>query len=466
METTFSKRDAFVQKSIAAALGSFGGVVLSDAVKAAPTRRAAMRRAVLTSSALTLTRDAQGVLRWNLGTPRPPGPGRDAIARRRGLRRAVLPVTPVLTQHLFDQLPASKIGEWLKGADQKLSRPAWNDKGELWGLRRLSKAGKWLPMSFEDTKKLAGKKVLLIIHGTFSHNDAILSGIKAASNGDAFLSAALTKYDHIIGFDHPTLSQSPMVNAFDLAARLAHGLPASLDIITHSRGGLVTRWFAEGFRHPGLPVRAVLVGAPLAGTSLASPARVRAVMDFLANVGDAVGTVSAMGGGLILTLASTLAGVMSRVTGALATPLADAIIALIPGFAAQSREGQNTELRALRRNTGAYDFSQTGGPLLYSYIRSDFQPQGDEKGVWSFLKTFVKRPGAVLLDSAADAVFESANDLVVDTDSMNETGEFPDHTPATKLVCAHDFGASATVHHTNYFEQPQTLKAVRAVFGF
>ena len=73
-----------------------------------------------------------------------------------------------------------------------------------------------------------------------------------------------------------------MLNAFDLASRLAKGVPASLDIVAHSRGGLVVRWLCEGFRHPSLRCNAVLVGSPLAGTSLAAPARARAVMDFLA----------------------------------------------------------------------------------------------------------------------------------------------------------------------------------------
>ena len=53
-------------------------------------------------------------------------------------------------------------------------------------------------------------------------------------------------------------------------------LNGPLDVIAHSRGGLVTRWALEGFGIGGAgPFRAVMVGAPIGGTSLASPPQLR-----------------------------------------------------------------------------------------------------------------------------------------------------------------------------------------------
>lgn len=459
-------RDRRVSGAVSAAMQGLGGISLRDEI-ALQRRRAAPQRAALETRALNLVRGADQVLRWQIGTAREPGPGREALERRRaGPRRAPLPAPLVLSQVLFDSLEPSKIAQWIEIADQKLTRPAWNERGQLWGLRRLGKGGRLSPFGPDELPQLAGKKMLLLVHGTFSNCDSVLKEIDAAPGGPAMLSAALVKYDFVLTFDHPTLGQSPMLNAFDLASRLAQGVPASLDLIAHSRGGLVVRWFCEGFRQSSLSCRAILVGAPLAGTSIAAPARARAVMDFLANVGDAVGTATAMSGGVILSVASTLAGLFARVTGALSTPLADAIIALVPGFAAQSRARNNAEVRALRVNTGAFDFSSASSPVRYFVIRSNFSPAAE--GVWGFMKSFVTRPGAVVLGAAADFVFQDDNDLVVDTSSMAQTGELagPPATLALISSVAHDFGASRTVHHCNYFQQRQTISAIRSTLGF
>ena len=172
-----------------------------------------------------------------------------------------------------------------------------------------------------------------------------------------------------------------------------------------------------------------------------------------------------MGGGIILALASTLTGLFARVAGTLSTPLADAIVALVPGFAAQSREGGNAELRALRINTGTFDFSDPNSPVRYAVIRSNFEPI--EEGVWGFIKSFVTRPGASFLDAATNFIFEDANDLVVDTASMDETGELVDPPAGRAAIAtiAHDFGTSRSVNHCNYFQQRETIRAIRTTFA-
>ncbi len=458
-------QDPLVREIAGDALRSLGCEPV-EAVVAAKRMRAAPQRAALESRALNLVRDHGGLLRWHIGPPPAPGPGRDLLAKRRGLRRAPLAAPLVLSQTLFEKQDTSKVSDLLIAADRRLSRPAWNDAGQLWGLRRFTKAGKLVPFEIADLPKLVGRNVLLIIHGTFSNSDAVMRGLEKAPGGRAMLSAALKGYDLVLAFDHPTLAQSPMLNAFDLAAKFAHGTPKTLDVIAHSRGGLVARWFCEGFRQDQTRCRVIMVGAPLAGTSLAAPARIKAVMDFLSNTGEAIGLAAGLGGGVLLTLAGSLAGFFARVTGALSTPLADAIVAMIPGLSAQSRHGSNPELRALRVNTGAFDFSAAASPVRYWVIRSNFAPV--ESGAWGFIKSFVARPGASLLDTAADCVFPGANDLVVDLDSMDQTGERAGTQPEPSLIAsiAHDFGDSRSVHHTNYFEQRETVQAVRQTFGF
>ena len=68
---------------------------------------------------------------------------------------------------------------------------------------------------------------------------------------------------------------------------------------------------------------------------------------------------------------------------------------------------------------------------------------------WKFWKWFRK---GTLFDAGADLIFPGANDLVVDTVSMTDV---PGNViqPGDLL----DFGTGDVVHHTNYFEQKDTL---------
>ena len=70
-------------------------------------------------------------------------------------------------------------------------------------------------------------RVLLFVHGTFSETSAILDQLQATDDGRRFLSDAASKYDALLAFDHPTISVSPMLNAFDL--QKLSDLPANLE---------------------------------------------------------------------------------------------------------------------------------------------------------------------------------------------------------------------------------------------
>jgi hypothetical protein len=76
---------------------------------------------------------------------------------------------------------------------------------------------------------------------------------------------------------------------------------------------------------------------------------------------------------------------------------------------------------------------------------------------WKFWRNFRKdRIG----DVAADIVFPSDNDLIVDTWSMDDFG-----TPKLELAgkpC--DFGTSSSVWHCNYFRQDRSIDYLAGVF--
>jgi hypothetical protein len=385
----------------------------------------------------SLVRDG-GVLRWRAGTV--PATG----LRQRAAGRAALPPGQIVKQYAFERLEPSQVHAALLGLDQRLT-PAGT------GLRRLHN-GQLLPF---DPRRAAGKKVLLIVHGTFSTAEAVVTeGLQSTPAGLRLLADAARRYDAVLVFDHPTLSVSPMLNAFDLAA-LLRPAPASIDMVCHSRGGLVARWFCEAFAEPSIKRRVLFVASPLAGTSLAAAPRLKSSLDLLTNTADMLRTLGDSAAAQPLFLAASgLMRVLSAVTGGAArAPILDAAIALIPGLDGQSRVGNNQELLRLRANTGAADFAS--GQVRYFSVQANFEPR--DIG-WNFLRLFSK-PMQRLGDWGADLVFQGPNDLIVDTASMAETAD------GRPVTIAHDFGTTDRVHHTNYFVQPETIRAVRSSFG-
>lgn len=387
---------------------------------------------------LSLVRDSTGVLRWEPGVP---NLGFGGPARRAG--RANLPAGRVVQQFAFEKIPANKVVTALGKLDDLLT-PARN-------LRQWNPAtGKLDP--FPDGSRAAGKRVLLLIHGTFSNSENMLQGISAAPEGGKFLADAASKYDLVLTFDHPTVGVSPVMNAFDLAG-LLRPLPKELHIVCHSRGGLVTRWFLEAFATDALrsTARAILVGSTIGGTSLASPAKLRSAMDYLATVGETLGRIANLvpphpfitGAGMIMQVLTSVASFAAK------TPVFDAAIALIPGLHGQARIGNNHEISRLRAN-----YAKSG--IRYFAVTADFQPK--DPG-WNFLQYFSK-PMQRLANWGADLVFENPNDLVADVVSMSDLA---DGAPITDV---HDFKTTSIVHHTNYFEQPETLAFIRKSLGF
>jgi hypothetical protein len=286
----------------------------------------------------------------------------------------------------------------------------------------------------------------------------MLGEFVATPHGKAFLDAAHSgerKYDNIAFFEHATLAVSPVINALELGRFMA-GSSGQIDVIAHSRGGLIVRWWLEAFGKsldlsPDTPVRVVFAGSPLHGTSLAAPDKLQHAMSLFSNIGTfAAGTMKLAGAANpFLWVASSLIEVIVSVTGALAnTVLLDALVALIPGLSGQSRVENNHELNLLRLGPCAVS------PMYY-VVKSNFET--DNPG-WMFWQNFRQDR---MKDLAADIVFPGANDLVVDTLSMTELGEL-DFPLKVQDVC--DFKTSNTVWHCNYFRQQETVTFITTKF--
>jgi hypothetical protein len=333
----------------------------------------------------------------------------------------------------FDDLPGNQIHEGLSRLDGRLTPQV--------GLRRLSPDGTLRPLDGH----LQGRS-LLFVHGTFSNCDSILDAL--SRNHPAFIQWMLDAYDgRVIAYDYPTLSQQALASAMGLSRLLSGRIQGPVDVVSHSQGGLVTRYWREVFDAERLgETRSVFVAGTLAGTSLAAPWALRRAMKAMANVAWVVAQGTKVAGAVpwFGAMAGLIALLQKSVDFLAKTPAIDAGVALVPGLSGMSKVGTNAELRELHRACHAV-------PDGYFAITGDFEPA--QEG-WAFWRRFFSRTQ----DGAADLLFRAPNDLVVDTEAMTRLGDGRE-IPRDRV---HHFKAGvAHVHHTNYFEQKATVDAIR-----
>lgn len=269
-----------------------------------------------------------------------------------------------------------------------------------------------------DLAELAAQgRVLLLVHGTASTAASAFGALP-----EPLLATLAERYGgRLVAFEHPTISVAPVDNVAWLAEQLV-GLGTGrlgVDLLAHSRGGLVSRLLAEQPDRTGgrLEVgRAVLVASPNAGTALADDDRIGQLLDRLT------------------TMADLLPDPLGR-------PVLDVVLRIVQQVAVGALHGLDG-LAAMDPDSAFLgDVLNTGSPDRsgYAAVAADFEP----------------RPGSALaqvaLDGLSDVVFaEAANDLVVPTDGCYDVpglGGFP---VADRLV----FAAREAVDHNGYWTRP------------
>ncbi len=276
----------------------------------------------------------------------------------------------------------------------------------------------------------APAKGLLFLHGTFSHASAAFSDLAR----DGGFEALSKLYEgRVFAFNHLTVGRSPQENATALleAVRgasfgfsLGSSRGSSLDVVTHSRGGLVARLLASSAGAPRVN-RVFLAASPNEGTPLASPARWDRLAAWLANLGEMF-----PGGALAFGLdfaAEALVWMASRAGGTL------------PGIAAMDPAGGLVE----KLNTIA------ARPYEVAAVVARYEPRDSA----------ARR----LLDAAAGIFFEDPNDLVVPTEGGVRFGAAPP-VPEKNVIRfgpGGNAGAGAVVHHLNLFAQKETRNGLK-----
>lgn len=258
----------------------------------------------------------------------------------------------------------------------------------------------------------AGPSLLVVhgftgsIHGSFGDlSDDVVGTIAGAYGGRA------------LAYDHPTLVATPLTNA-ELARDqlLAAGTPLTLDVLAHSRGGLVARELAHLLDSTGSRIRSItFVATPNDGTPLADTNRPMGLLDALTNLAGAV-----PGSDAIALALELLKDIVVR-SG----------LDALEGLRAMDPDGGY--LRALNDRA-------VGGDLAVRAIAADFEPMSDA----GIVRT--------ARDRLVDAYFGGVrNDLIVPTLSTIVTKGRFGVPPQQRLV----LDSSRGVDHSTFWTNPR-----------
>jgi hypothetical protein len=282
-----------------------------------------------------------------------------------------------------------------------------------------------------DWASLRGGPVLLLIHGLFSSVEGMLSGL-----APEVLARWCDRYGgRVIAFNHPTVSVGPDVNAaafLQAAARSLQGERLELDVVAHSRGGIVARALCENADtiagNGPCAVRSVyFVAVPNAGSPLGDAGRLPDLVDTITNC------VANLPDGALAYSMETIVGLV-MLMGQVASTALPGIVAL------STREGFVVDRlnRSGRRS-----------PAIYGAAAADFAPRPGSENGW-----FLGRLGS----AAVRPAFESngrpiANDLVVPFQSVYSNNGHPAF-PIANTLC---YEPSDGVWHSGFFAQSRTI---------
>jgi pimeloyl-ACP methyl ester carboxylesterase len=176
-----------------------------------------------------------------------------------GSASKVLSVVEYPVEHLAGELGAKWFADWENNKHPSVIRwfPA---EGNL-------SVGE--PLSPTNWHQLAQGPTLLFIHGIFSSCEAGFAGI---GHDTSTWPQLRERYrNRIIGFDHPTASVQPADNAKWFLDQIPEKVELDLDIVCHSRGGLVARSIADQAAQRGMTVnirRIVFAATPNGGSQI------------------------------------------------------------------------------------------------------------------------------------------------------------------------------------------------------
>jgi hypothetical protein len=377
---------------------------------------------------LVLATDEVGVVTWHVAPPDAASGTRGAVARG-GTRSYLIPqsvpgeqaagsrgLLGVLGKKVLKELVFPLIdpigGEIGAMFVNSMEKARWPYRARLFQPDDFTSDAARI-MTGDDWARLSKGRALLFIHGTFSRAHLAFGQLPVD-----FMAELHRRYDgRVFAFDHFTLSHDPRENIRQFLKTIPDGTNLDVDIVCHSRGGLVSRVLSERLSEFDMESRRmrvnriVFVGAPNAGTPLADPKRMGDMLDVFTNVLDFLPD-----NGVTDILTMILSVVKQLAVGTLKG---------LDGLQSMYGDGDY----AKRMNSGA-----RGSDAKYLAITSNARPS--EPGL--------KR---LLVTKGLNTLMGGANDLVVPTEGVfkeNGSGYFPIE---ERVVLEGSDGVS----HTHYF---------------
>jgi hypothetical protein len=257
--------------------------------------------------------------------------------------------------------------------------------------------------------RMASGPSLLIVHGTFSQAHTDFGRLPAD-----FVARLNATYDgRVFAFDHPTLSEDPKQNAQWFLDAMPWNTRLDLDVICHSRGGLVSRVLTEKFRDLSAQGRQVsirdliFIASPNSGTVLTNTDHVVDYLDAYTNI-LSFGPISAIG---------DVFGVITQIVKSIAAGVEVGLSGLEsmrpPDQGGQFLKWLNVPIERLPTSK-------------YFALCAEFEPPPDKNSGWTGWSS-----------DRIDGIFGKPNDSIVPTDGVwaeNGSSYFPiaDHVTLTE----------------------------------
>ena len=144
---------------------------------------------------------------------------------------------------------AKELSEWYERRQLKSTN---GDQQRLWLCETDPNSSFALTKAVKDSDIPTNKPVLVFLHGTASSTAGSFSGLWTEGEGTDVRADLFKQYGgHVYGFEHRTLTESPIENALALLEYLPKS--ARVHVVSHSRGGLVGELLCRGQRQGADP---------------------------------------------------------------------------------------------------------------------------------------------------------------------------------------------------------------------